>query len=162
MSFNQRYLLLSLLFLFLAAGPTEAQHRQQSRERPPKKRVASEGSRGCPFPQGNLYLEENYSLRFLNQERLVVEPQAPIIISVTPAPDSRIKQQTVLVSLVDWQTKETAFYQEYTVTGEADLSVKLGFPLNRPYLLTANLLCNPQRPSTNKSLRVLLVPPDGH
>ncbi|MGH2416526.1 MAG: hypothetical protein ACRDEA_23090 [Microcystaceae cyanobacterium] len=142
------------LFLF-NVQPIQASFRQQAqRDRTGRERISAEGSRGCNFAQGELSLESE------DKDKLVVNQNATIILFVTPSPDPDFPQQTVRISLVDLETKETTFFQEYLVKGESTLTISPDFPLIRPQILSAGLVCNPNRPSTNKSLRILLIPDD--
>lgn len=147
------------LILFIALfifnnQPIQASFRQQAqRERTRRERISAEGSRGCNFAQGELFLELE------DKDKLIVNNQnATIILFVTPSPDPNFPQQTIRLSLVDSITKKTTFFQEYLVEGESTLTVSPDFPLTSPQILSAGLVCNPNRSSTNKSLRILLVP----
>ncbi len=147
---------LSGLYLLISYCPlVEAGYRQQAQaeENGQRVRVNASGSRGCPFAQGELYLEAN------SAENLSVNVQSPqIVLHITASPDTNINQQILKVSLLDLQTKQAVFLEEYTITSEKTLSIHPNLTINRPLILTAGLICNPQRPSSTKSLRILVTP----
>ncbi|WP_323294345.1 hypothetical protein [Crocosphaera sp. XPORK-15E] len=133
--------------------PVVAGYRQQEqRERDKSERVSAQGTRGCPFPQGELYLESS------SENYLVINPTNPQVALHVTSPNTESFQQTVKVSLVDSETLETKFLQEYLVKGASQILIAPDFVVSRPHILSAGLICNPQRPSTTKSLRILLVP----
>ena len=148
------YWLSIILLLVLNVAPVRAGYRQQQqRERKGSERVSAQGTRGCPFEQGELYVET------ASDKNLVIDPLHPqIVLYVKPPKGLQHLQQTVKVSLLDAESKETLFLKEYIVQGTTSLVIKPEMFLNRPQILSAGLICNPQRPSTTKSLRILLIP----
>ncbi len=150
------YWILLLLLYILNTGSAKAEYKQQQqRERDESERVSAQGTRGCPFEQGELYL---YSP---SDKYLMVNPLRPqILLHVTPpnSKTSQSPQQIVKISLVDSESKETKFIQEYEIQGTSNLLISPNIILESPHVLSAGLICNSQRPSTTKSLRILLVP----
>ncbi len=146
------YWLVIIFLLVLNASSVQAEYKQQQqRERDKDERVSAQGTRGCPFKQGELYLESS------SDQYLVVNPVFPKIVLHIVSPDSTKAQQTVKISLVDLESQETKFIKEYQIVGSSKLLITPDINLERPHILTAGLICNPQRPSTTKSLRILLV-----
>lgn len=147
------YWFIPILVLVMNVSSVQAEYRQQQqRERDKDERVSAQGTRGCPFKQGELYLESS------SDQYLVVNPVFPKIVLHLVSPDSRNTQQTVKISLVDLESQETKFIKEYQIVGSSKLLITPDINVDRPHILTAGLICNPQRPSTTKSLRILLVP----
>lgn len=140
-----------IIFLWLQFNPaiTWAKFRQsEDRE---GKQSRAQGTRGCPFPLGNIFLKTS------DQDNLVVNSLAPVLqLEVIPPPVQ--PNQKVQVSLVETASWRQVFRQTYEVVGESKLEVVPQLESGRQYILTASLLCNRERPSTHKSLRVLVVP----
>ncbi len=146
------YLLIIILLLILNVNGVQAEYKQQQqRERDKDERVSAQGTRGCPFDQGELYLESS------SEEYLVMNPEKPEIVLHVVSPNATQTQQTVKISLVDLDSQETKFLKEYQIIGNSKLLITPDINLEHPHILTAGLICNPQRPSTTKSLRILLV-----
>ena len=139
-----------------------AQHQQHSREHSTNRRVTSEGSRGCNSPLSSIYIEENSNLEILDNNKIVVKDISPIIIYINNNGESSIDEKIIVVSLVNSKTKQTELYKEYTIKNTHKIEIIPNFTLDHNYILTANVICNHNRPSASNSLRVLLIPNNGY
>lgn len=112
--------------------------------------VAAQSSRGCPKPLGNITIEPTSkdTIKFNS-----LTPKVPLNIQQSPTEPN----QDILVALIDNDNDEQVFYSRQKFTGSGLLEIQLP-PLknNYQYVFVAQIVCNENRPSSNKSLRILL------
>ena len=143
------FFLIILLWLTFQPGRALAKFRQSEQRKETQSRA--QGARGCPLPLGDIVLKTS------EKDKLVVDSLTPVLQMEVTSPADR-QEQEVKVSLVEAASKRQVFAQTYRVAGETQLEVSPQLESGRQYILTASLLCNRERPSTHKSLRVLVVP----
>ena len=143
------FCLIILLLLQLSPEIAWAKFRQSEEKQVNQSRA--QGIRGCPLPLGNIFLKTS------SKDNLVVSSLAPVL-QLEVIPPKTQPNQEVQVSLVETVSKRQIFLHTYQIVGETKLEVVPQLEDGRQYILTASLLCNRERPSTHKSLRVLIVP----
>jgi hypothetical protein len=140
-----------IIFLGLQLGPEIAWAKFRQSEDKQVNQSRAQGTRGCPFLLGNIFLKTS------SKDNLVVDSLTPVL-QLDIIPPKAKPNQEVQVSLVEASSKNQVFLQTYQIVGESKLEVLPQLEPGRQYILTASLLCNRERPSTHKSLRVLVIP----
>ncbi len=147
---------LSYVFLILSifcsfCFPTVSKANFSPREKKAEnQQVAAQSSRGCPKPLGNITIEPTSkdTIEFNS-----LTPKVPLNIQESPTESN----QDILVALIDNNNDQQVFYSRQKFTGSGILAIQLP-PLknNYQYVFVAQIVCNENRPSSNKSLRILL------
>ena len=112
--------------------------------------VAAQSSRGCPKRLGNITVKQT-SKDTIEFNNLI--PKVPLNIKESPTEPN----QDILVALIDNNNDQQVFSSRHKFTGSGILTIQLP-PLknNYQYVFVAQIVCNENRPSSNKSLRILL------
>jgi hypothetical protein len=145
------YVLLNLSIFYSLCFPTVSFASFSPKEKKGEnQQVAAQSSRGCPKPLGNITIEATAqdTIEFNH-----LTPKIPLNIEKSPTEAS----QEILVALIDNHNDEQVFYSRQQFTGSGLLEIQLP-PLknNYQYIFVAQIVCNENRPSSHKSLRILL------
>jgi hypothetical protein len=119
-------------------------------KKPENERVAAQSSRGCPKRLGNIIIEPTSkdTIEFNN-----LTPKVPLNIKKSPTES----HQDIFVALIDNNSDQQVFSSRHKFTGSGILAIQLpSLKNNYQYVFVAQIVCNENRPSSNKSLRILL------
>ena len=112
--------------------------------------VAAQSSRGCPKRLGNITVKQTskHTIEFNN-----LTPKVTLNIKESPTEPN----QDIFVALIDNNNDQQVFSSRHKFTGSGILAIQLP-PLknNYQYVFVAQIVCHENRPSSNKSLRILL------
>ena len=139
------FLLFSLLFPNVSLASFSPKEKKAQNEK-----VAAQSSRGCPKPLGNITIESTSpnTIEFNN-----LTPKVALNIKESPTEYN----QDILIALIDNSNDQQVFYSRQKFTGSGILEVQLPtLKNNYQYVFVAQIVCNENRPSSNKSLRILL------
>ena len=138
------------LLCSLFSSPISLASFSASEKQEENKYVRTQSSRGCPKQLGDILIRQTSpdTIEFKN-----LKPKVSLKIKQSPTE----KNQDILVALIDNKNDEQVFSSYQKFTGSGTLEIQLPqLKNNYQYVFVAQIVCNKNRPSSHKSLRILL------